>query len=96
MKEVGIDISGYKTKSVFELYTQGGLFSYVIALCDSKTAERCPIFPGVTRTTNWDYQDPSQEAIPEKEKLKRIRQIRDDLRERIERFIQLSTPEKKK
>jgi arsenate reductase len=96
MKEAGIDISNSKTKSVFKLYTKGELFSYVITLCDPKTAERCPIFPGVTRTTNWGYEDPSKEDIPDKEKLERIRQLRDELKERIERFIQLSRPEKEK
>ncbi|MBC7349553.1 MAG: arsenate reductase ArsC [Candidatus Aminicenantes bacterium] len=93
MREVGLDISGQPTKSVFDLYTRGELFTYVITLCDPASAERCPIFPGVTRMTNWPFPDPTKENLPEPEKLDRVREIRDRLRERIERFIQTNRQE---
>jgi len=93
MREVGLDISGKPTKSVFDLYTRGELFTYVITLCDPASAERCPIFPGVTRMTNWPFSDPTRENLPEPEKLDRVREIRDRLRERIESFIQTNRPE---
>jgi len=93
MKEVGLDISGQPTKSVFDLYTRGELFNYVITLCDPVSAERCPIFPGVTRMTNWSFPDPTREDLSEPEKIKRTREIRDRLKERIERFIQINRPE---
>ncbi|MCX8160820.1 MAG: arsenate reductase ArsC [Candidatus Saccharicenans sp.] len=93
MQEVGLDISGHKTRSVFALYTAGELFAYVITLCDPAVAERCPIFPGVARVANWPFPDPTREEIPEDEKLRRVRELRDLLRERVEKFIQMARPE---
>jgi len=93
MKEVGLDISSHEGKSVFDLYRQGELFSYVITLCDPKASERCPIFPGITRVTNWPFSDPTREELSEAEKLDRLRKLRAELRERIERFIQLNRPD---
>ncbi len=43
MKEAGIDISGNQTKDVFTLFKNGSLFTYVIAVCDEASAQRCPI-----------------------------------------------------
>src|SRR5882724_3872962 len=49
MQQIGIDISGNKTKSVFDMFKSGNLFHYAITVCDETSAERCPIFPGITR-----------------------------------------------
>lgn len=93
MREVGLDISGHRTRSVFELYTAGELFAYVITLCDPAAAERCPIFPGVARVANWPFADPTREEIPEEEKRQKLRELRDLIRERVEKFIQMTRPE---
>ena len=45
MKEVGIDISRNQTKSAFDLFKKGELFSYVITVCDAASAEHVPAFP---------------------------------------------------
>jgi len=93
MREVGLDISGHLPRSVFELYTAGELFSYVITLCDPMAAERCPIFPGVSRVSNWPFPDPTREDISETDKRQKLREVRDRIRERVERFIQMTRPE---
>ena len=49
LKEIGIDISQAKTKSVFDLFKQGRLYQYVVTVCDESSSERCPIFPGLVR-----------------------------------------------
>ena len=43
MKELGIDISGHRSKHVDEF--QGQLFDYVLTVCDN-AKESCPVFPG--------------------------------------------------
>ena len=45
MKEVGIDISRNQTKSAFDLFKKGELFSYVITVCDAASAESARFFP---------------------------------------------------
>jgi len=88
MREVGIDISRNKTKSAFELYQRGELFSYVITVCDAKSAERCPNFPGLlTKTINWSIDDPASFAGTLEEKLEKTRRVRDAIKSKIEAFI---------
>lgn len=88
MKEIGIDISQNKTKSVFDFYKQGALFDYVITVCDEASAERCPIFPGITKRLHWGFPDPSSLELPDNEKLEAIREIRDQIRKKIEDWVE--------
>jgi len=87
MREVGIDISRNTAKSVFELYKRGALFGFVIAVCDAEAAQRCPTFPGITRTLVWSFPDPASFAGSWEERLDQTRRIRDAIRARIEEFI---------
>ena len=86
MQEVGIDISGNKTKSVFDLFKSGQLFAYVITVCDEANAERCPIFPGVTTRLHWSFPDPGACTGTQEERLAQIRGIRDAIRTRVEEW----------
>src|SRR6266853_493860 len=43
MREIGIDISGHRSKSVDEFAGQN--FDYVLTVCDH-AKESCPVFPG--------------------------------------------------
>jgi len=87
MKEVGIDISENKAKSVFGFYEKGELFSYVITVCDQASAEMCPIFPGVTKRLHWSFADPSSFAGTYGEKLEQTRTVRDAIKERVEEWL---------
>lgn len=87
MKEVGIDISKNETKSVFDLFRDGALFAYVIAVCDAEAAQRCPIFPGITKTIVWSFPDPAAFTGTWDEKLSRTREVRDAIKAKIEGFI---------
>jgi arsenate reductase len=83
MKEKGIDISSKTTQGVFELYKRGESFSYVIAVCDGASAEKCPIFPGLTQRLYWNFSDPSMFTGSKEEKLAQIRIVRDAIKAKI-------------
>ncbi len=84
MREIGVDISGKKTQSVFDVVKRGQLFSYVITVCDESSAERCPIFPGATTRLHWSFPDPAAITGSHEERLNGVRKIRDQIRARIE------------
>ena len=88
MKEVGIDISGNQTKAVFDIFKSGKAFQYVITVCDETSAERCPIFPGVTKRLHWGFPDPSAIQGTHEQKLERTRQIRDMIKSRVEKWCE--------
>ncbi len=87
MREAGFNISKNATKSVFDLFTAGALFAYVIAVCDAEAAQRCPIFPGITKTLVWSFPDPASFAGTWDEKLARTRAVRDAIKAKVEEFI---------
>jgi arsenate reductase len=84
MQEAGIDISGNQTKAVFDFIKSGETFAYVITVCDETSAERCPIFPGVTTRLHWSFPDPSKFQGTHEEKLGQTREVRDTIKARIE------------
>ena len=84
MKEVGIDISGNATKSAFDLFKSGGQYSYVITVCDEASAERCPVFPAGARRLHWSFPDPGALDGTWDERLEQTRQIRDQIRDKIQ------------
>lgn len=87
MKEAEIDISQNKTKSVFDLYKQNKLYGYVITVCDESQSERCPIFPGVAEKLHWSFADPSAFTGSREEKLKKTRQVRDQIEAKIKDWL---------
>lgn len=84
MQEVGIDISQKQTRSVFEVMKSGQLFNHVITVCDETSAERCPIFVGITQRLHWSFPDPSALTGTEEEKMVEVRKIRDLIKSQIE------------
>jgi len=84
MRKTGIDISQNQTQSVFDVFKSGELFAYVITVCDETSAESCPIFPGVTTRLHWSFPDPAALEGTREERLAGTREIRDQIRERIE------------
>jgi len=89
MKEIGIDISQNKTKSVFDFLKQGKRYDYVVTVCDGSKAEACPIFPGATVKIHWGFTDPSGFTGTHDEKLAGTRKVRDEIRSKIEECIKV-------
>jgi arsenate reductase len=83
MREIGIDISNHRSKSVDEF--TGEDFDYVITVCDNAN-ERCPLFPGNTKRIHWSFDDPAAAEGEESEKLAVFRRVRDEIRNRLSAF----------
>jgi arsenate reductase len=81
MREVGIDISGHRSKSVDEF--QGQEFDYVITVCDNAN-EQCPIFPGNTERIHWSFEDPASVQGDKERRLAVFRRVRDEIRQRLQ------------
>jgi ACR3 family arsenite transporter len=79
MREVGIDISNHQTKSIDEF--EGQIFDLVITVCDN-AKEACPRFPG-SPTVHLPFPDPACGDVND------FRIVRDDIRERIRKLLQL-------
>src|SRR5580693_5907858 len=56
MKEIGIDISGQRSKSVSEILKEH--FAFVVGVCDI-AKERCPVFPFAYKSVQWSLEDPA-------------------------------------
>jgi arsenate reductase len=83
MKEVGIDISGQRSKHVDVVAARR--FDYVITVCDQAN-ESCPTFPGTTRRIHWSFPDPA--AVEDGERrLATFRIVRDSLRSQLSQFV---------
>jgi arsenate reductase len=61
----------------------GTLFAWVITVCDEASAQRCPIFPGVTTRLHWSFPDPSGFQGTHEEKLARTREVRDAIEAKV-------------
>ncbi|HUS09674.1 MAG TPA: arsenate reductase ArsC [Pyrinomonadaceae bacterium] len=83
MGELGIDISGHRSKSVEEF--TGQEFNYVITVCDHAN-QQCPMFPGKTERIHWSIGDPAAATGDQNGKLTAFRRARDELRARLKEF----------
>jgi arsenate reductase (thioredoxin) len=80
MQELGIDISGHRSKSVHDFAGQD--FDYVVTVCDNAKAS-CPVFPAGTRQIHWSFDDPAAVVGSRDERLAEFRRVRGQLRERL-------------
>lgn len=83
MHELGIDISGHRSKHVDEF--RGQQFDYVLTVCD-KAKETCPVFPAKTMTLHHAFEDPSAAAGTENERVALFRRVRDEIRQYLRTF----------
>jgi arsenate reductase len=84
MQEIGIDISGHRSKSVDEF--AGQQLDTVITVCDH-AKESCPVFPGHTVRLHWAFEDPAAVEGTEQQRKDAFRKIRDRIHGRIMVFL---------
>ena len=83
MRELGIDISGHRSKSVDEFAQQP--IDYVITVCDN-ARESCPVYPASVQRIHWGFEDPAAVTGSEEERMQAFREIRDQIRARLIEF----------
>jgi arsenate reductase len=83
MQEIGIDISGHRSKSVDEF--AGQAFDYVVTVCDN-ARDACPVFPAGTERIHWSFEDPAAVQGSEQERLGAFRRIRNQIHEQVREF----------
>jgi arsenate reductase len=84
MKEIGIDISGQRSKSVNEF--AGQAIDYVVTVCDN-ARDNCPVFPAGTARLHWSLEDPAAIQGSEEKRLAEFRRIRDQIHDRVKAFF---------
>ena len=83
MSEIGIDISGHRSKNVDEF--AGQRFDYVITVCDN-ARETCPVFFGASEKLHRGFEDPAAFKGSNEERLALFRRVRDELRSWLREF----------
>jgi len=84
MREIGIDISGHRSKRLDKFL--GQRFDYVITVCD-RAKETCPVFPSTKSQGHWSFDDPAAVEGPPEERRAVFRRIRDEIADRIRSFV---------
>jgi arsenate reductase (thioredoxin) len=95
MAEVGVDLSGHRSKTLDRFLDQP--WDHVITVCDH-AKERCPVFPRSAHRLHWGFEDPSGATGTEEERLAVFRRIRNEIGTRIQGWLDgpaLMTPERK-
>jgi len=88
MREAGVDISTQQSKDAATLL--GEHFNFLITVCGN-AKESCPVFPGNAYREHWPVEDPAHAEGSHEEKMAVFRATRDELRQRVQRFIDEQT-----
>ncbi len=84
MGETGIDISNQRSKGLESVPLDR--IDLVVTLCGD-AAESCPAFPKKTEHLHWPVPDPALAQGDEDAVLKTFREVRDQIRTRVERLL---------
>ncbi len=83
MKEIGIDISGHRSKHLDEFLNQK--VETVITVCGNAD-QACPMFPGQVNRHHWGFDDPAKFEGGDEEKLAVFRRVRDEIKRVFEAY----------
>ncbi len=84
MREIGVDISGHRSKSVEEFLDRE--FDHVITVCDHARAS-CPIFPASVTNLHWSLEDPAAASGSPEHRQTVFRRVRDEIASRLREFL---------
>ena len=76
MRELGIDISGQRSKSIDDV---GEGWDVVVTVCDAN----CPIPPRSGLKLRWSFPDPALAGGDEEQRLAAFRTVRDGIQKRV-------------
>ena len=83
MAEIGIDISGHRSKHLNEFLDKP--IHTVITVCGNMD-QGCPIFPGQVNRHHWPSEDPAKATGTDAEVLACFRRVRDEMRRVFEAY----------
>ncbi|MEI6105549.1 MAG: arsenate reductase ArsC [Opitutae bacterium] len=84
MQEIGLDISGHRSKSMTEF--MAAPIETVITVC-GKADQACPIFPGQVNRHHWPFDDPAHATGTEEERLAVFRRVRNEIRRTLTAYV---------
>lgn len=84
MQEIGEDLSEAESKHVDQFVDQP--IDLAVTVCDS-AKESCPALPHAKETLHWPFYDPAEATGSDQEKQSVFRQVRDQIREKIEAYL---------
>jgi arsenate reductase len=85
MEEIGFDMAGHQSKDLKQ-FLGTAHFGYLITVC-ARAEATCPIFPGASIRLHWPFEDPAAFQGTEEQKLSKFREVRDQIRVRIEFWL---------
>jgi arsenate reductase len=95
MDEIGIDISQQRAKGLKD-YMGKVHFGYLITVCN-EADEKCPsTFPGMGQRLRWSFDDPVRFVGTQEEKLSKFREIRDQIKLKVQAWAGSQTRDKSK
>lgn len=83
MAEIGIDISGHRSKHLNEFLAEP--VETVITVCGNAD-QVCPVFPGQLNRHHWGFDDPAHATGTEAEQMAVFRRVRDEIRRVFEAY----------
>lgn len=84
MAEIGIDISGHRSKHMSEFLDRK--IETVITVC-GHADQACPIFPGQLNRHHWPFDDPAKATGTEAEVLEVFRRVRNEIRRTLTAYV---------
>lgn len=91
MGEIGVDLKGHRSKSIDDIHGVGTVL-YVIFVC-SAAEQACPqTFAPAAVRLSWPFDDPSAASGDESTRLLKFREVRDQIKQRIETWLAEEVP----